>query len=208
MRVHHLPTQLAAVLRAGAGGGRPRRRRHHLTPLRRGERLMRPWPRPTHAVLDAPADRARDDPFSLDARPERALMQAVKDRFDPEDHCNPGLLPMSLQELIDDCVHCGFCLPTCPTYDLWSEEMDSPRGRIVLMRSSRTARSRAELVTHVDRCLGCMACVTACPSGVRYDLLVNGPGPRSRRATRGRGRAPQAQGDLRARSPTTGACGR
>src|SRR6185436_6270542 len=76
-------------------------------------------------------------------------------------------------DLISDCVHCGFCLPTCPTYDLWDEEMDSPRGRIVLMRTLQDGELSPELVEHVDRCLGCMACVTACPSGVRYDLLVN-----------------------------------
>jgi glycolate oxidase iron-sulfur subunit len=77
------------------------------------------------------------------------------------------------KELLDDCVHCGFCLPTCPTYDLWSEEMDSPRGRIVLMHQLADGELSPELVTHIDRCLGCMSCVTACPSGVRYDLLVN-----------------------------------
>ena len=77
-------------------------------------------------------------------------------------------------ELIDDCVHCGFCLETCPTYSLWHEEMDSPRGRIVLIKEGLEPGSRmsAELVTHIDRCLGCMACVTACPSGVRYDKLI------------------------------------
>jgi glycolate oxidase iron-sulfur subunit len=77
-------------------------------------------------------------------------------------------------ELIDDCVHCGFCLTTCPTYDLWNEEMDSPRGRIVLMRAGLEEGSEmsAELVTHIDQCLGCMACVTACPSGVQYDKLI------------------------------------
>ena len=80
---------------------------------------------------------------------------------------------MSLQELIDDCVHCGFCLPTCPTYGLWAEEMDSPRGRIVLMGALEEGEISDELVQHVDQCLGCMACVTACPSGVQYDLLVN-----------------------------------
>ncbi len=78
-----------------------------------------------------------------------------------------------LQELIDDCVHCGFCLPTCPTYGLWAEEMDSPRGRIVLMGALEEGEISDELVQHVDNCLGCMACVTACPSGVQYDLLVN-----------------------------------
>jgi glycolate oxidase iron-sulfur subunit len=74
-------------------------------------------------------------------------------------------------DLIDDCVHCGFCLPTCPTYVLWGEEMDSPRGRIVLMKEGHQEIS-APLVGHLDNCLGCMACVTACPSGVQYDKLL------------------------------------
>jgi glycolate oxidase iron-sulfur subunit len=77
-------------------------------------------------------------------------------------------------ETIADCVHCGFCLPTCPTYVLWDEEMDSPRGRIVLMRAGLEEDSEltAASVEHFDNCLGCMACVTACPSGVRYDQLI------------------------------------
>jgi glycolate oxidase iron-sulfur subunit len=83
-------------------------------------------------------------------------------------------------ELIDDCVHCGFCLPTCPTYVLWSEEMDSPRGRIVLMKEGHEEIS-APLVTHLDRCLGCMACVTACPSGVQYDKLIEDARPQLER---------------------------
>jgi glycolate oxidase iron-sulfur subunit len=74
-------------------------------------------------------------------------------------------------DLIADCVHCGFCLPTCPTYVLWGEEMDSPRGRIVLMKQGHEEIS-APLVEHLDNCLGCMACVTACPSGVQYDKLL------------------------------------
>ena len=76
--------------------------------------------------------------------------------------------------IVSDCVHCGFCLPTCPTYSLWAEEMDSPRGRIVLIGEGHEQGSRVSdaLVTHLDRCLGCMACVTACPSGVRYDALI------------------------------------
>src|SRR6266516_2743840 len=77
-------------------------------------------------------------------------------------------------DVIADCVHCGFCLPTCPTYSLWDEEMDSPRGRIVLMKGGLEEGSDLSrtMVTHIDRCLGCMACVTACPSGVRYDQLI------------------------------------
>ena len=75
-------------------------------------------------------------------------------------------------ELIDDCVHCGFCLATCPTYQLWGEEMDSPRGRIDLMRAGNEGAPLTEsMVGHFDACLGCMACVTACPSGVQYDRL-------------------------------------
>jgi len=76
--------------------------------------------------------------------------------------------------LIDTCVHCGFCLPTCPTYALWGEEMDSPRGRIYLMSAGLDGRAEmtAPLVRHFDACLGCMACVTACPSGVQYSPLI------------------------------------
>src|SRR4051812_15098948 len=78
-----------------------------------------------------------------------------------------------LPQLLDDCVHCGFCLPTCPTYILWGEEMDSPRGRIYLMREHVEGEPLTDaMVTHFDRCLGCMACVTACPSGVQYDRLI------------------------------------
>jgi glycolate oxidase iron-sulfur subunit len=77
------------------------------------------------------------------------------------------------RELIGDCVHCGFCLPTCPTYLLWGEEMDSPRGRIHLMAQAVEGEPLTDSMTeHFDRCLGCMACVTACPSGVQYDKLI------------------------------------
>jgi glycolate oxidase iron-sulfur subunit len=85
-------------------------------------------------------------------------------------------------ELIDDCVHCGFCLPTCPTYALWGEEMDSPRGRIALMQLGHEQPELSDtMVTHFDRCLGCMACVTACPSGVKYDLLLQETRPQVER---------------------------
>ncbi|WP_327584444.1 heterodisulfide reductase-related iron-sulfur binding cluster [Nonomuraea sp. NBC_00507] len=76
-------------------------------------------------------------------------------------------------KLINDCVHCGFCLPTCPTYLLWGEEMDSPRGRIHLMQQHVEGTPiTPEMAGHFDACLGCMACVTACPSGVKYDRLI------------------------------------
>lgn len=86
-------------------------------------------------------------------------------------------------ELLADCVHCGFCLPTCPTYTLWGEEMDSPRGRIYLMEMARKGEIGLEgaFTTHMDRCLGCMACVTACPSGVQYDQLLEATRPQIER---------------------------
>jgi glycolate oxidase iron-sulfur subunit len=89
----------------------------------------------------------------------------------------PGETPLDpsglLRELASDCVHCGFCLPSCPTYQLWGEEMDSPRGRIHLITQILDGTEGTEAAaTHLDRCLGCMACVTACPSGVRYDRLI------------------------------------
>ncbi|HEX3649054.1 MAG TPA: heterodisulfide reductase-related iron-sulfur binding cluster [Pseudonocardiaceae bacterium] len=77
------------------------------------------------------------------------------------------------RELIEDCVHCGFCLTTCPTYTLWGEEMDSPRGRIYLMKEGLDGAPLSDsMVQHFDACLGCMACVPACPSGVRYNRLI------------------------------------
>ena len=74
---------------------------------------------------------------------------------------------------VSTCVHCGFCLPACPTYKVLGEEMDSPRGRIFLMKSVlEGAVPLASALPYVDRCLGCVACVTACPSGVAYGELL------------------------------------
>jgi glycolate oxidase iron-sulfur subunit len=78
-----------------------------------------------------------------------------------------------LREAVKDCVHCGFCLPACPTYQLWGEEMDSPRGRVHLVSQVLDGSPlTAAAASHFDRCLGCMACMTACPSGVKYDVLI------------------------------------
>ena len=79
-----------------------------------------------------------------------------------------------LEPLIDKCVHCGFCLPTCPSYILLGQEMDSPRGRIYMMKAGTEGRITMNdgMVAHFDTCLGCMACETACPSGVRYAPLI------------------------------------
>jgi glycolate oxidase iron-sulfur subunit len=80
----------------------------------------------------------------------------------------------TFEDILSDCVHCGFCLPACPTYRSWGNEMDSPRGRIDLMLGLHQGKIDLDdaVVEHFDRCLGCMACVTACPSGVRYDMLI------------------------------------
>jgi glycolate oxidase iron-sulfur subunit len=86
-----------------------------------------------------------------------------------------GILDPSgeLRSVADNCVHCGFCLPACPTYQLWGEEMDSPRGRIHLISQMLDGAQISEAAaSHLDRCLGCMACLPACPSGVRYDRLI------------------------------------
>ncbi len=89
-----------------------------------------------------------------------------KSRFDPQ---HPPAA-----DLLSVCVHCGFCLQTCPTYMLWGKEVDSPRGRIYLMNMA--AQGEAELtpqyISHFDHCLGCQTCVTACPSGVKYGKLI------------------------------------
>jgi len=87
------------------------------------------------------------------------------------------------RELVDDCVHCGFCLPACPTYLLWGREADSPRGRIYLMRAGLEGRAEwnDSFQRPFDTCLGCMACVTACPSGVQYDRLIEAARPQIER---------------------------
>ena len=86
----------------------------------------------------------------------------------------PGEPGARARSPVDDCVHCGFCLPHCPTYVSWGQEMDSPRGRIDLFRAVEDGRIALDegVVQHFDRCLGCMGCMTACPSGVRYDVII------------------------------------
>lgn len=85
--------------------------------------------------------------------------------------------------LIDSCVHCGFCLATCPSYRIIGKEMDSPRGRIYLMDAINKGEAGIDQTTsqHFDSCLGCLACVTTCPSGVQYDQLIAATRPQIER---------------------------
>ncbi|MFT5181544.1 MAG: glycolate oxidase iron-sulfur subunit [Alphaproteobacteria bacterium] len=78
-------------------------------------------------------------------------------------------------DILRACVHCGFCTATCPTYVLLGDELDSPRGRIYMMKQmfEEAAPATAEVVTHIDRCLSCLSCMTTCPSGVHYQHLVD-----------------------------------
>src|SRR5258706_4645636 len=79
------------------------------------------------------------------------------------------------EKILRACVHCGFCTATCPTYVLLGDELDSPRGRIYLIKNmlEREGPVPAETVKHIDRCLSCLACMTTCPSGVHYMHLVD-----------------------------------
>src|SRR3984957_17332753 len=78
-----------------------------------------------------------------------------------------------MMHAVEACVHCGFCLPTCPTYVVLGQEMNSPRGRIVLMKETLEGRFGAdETKPYIDFCLGCLACETSCPSGVPYGQLL------------------------------------
>lgn len=92
--------------------------------------------------------------------------------IDPKEHGPRGA---AMAGAVQSCVHCGFCLAACPTYSVLGEEMDSPRGRIYLMKNVLEGNLEAEEAQpYIDRCLGCMGCVPACPSGVPYgDLLTS-----------------------------------
>ena len=78
-------------------------------------------------------------------------------------------------KILRACVHCGFCTATCPTYVLLGDELDSPRGRIYLIKDmlENERAATADVVKHIDRCLSCLACMTTCPSGVHYMHLVD-----------------------------------
>ncbi|RZL87105.1 MAG: 4Fe-4S dicluster domain-containing protein, partial [Variovorax sp.] len=93
--------------------------------------------------------------------------------FSPAQLADPATA--TSESVIRKCVHCGFCTATCPTYVLLGDELDSPRGRIYLIKDMLEGERTptAEVVKHVDRCLSCLACMTTCPSGVNYMHLVD-----------------------------------
>jgi glycolate oxidase iron-sulfur subunit len=97
----------------------------------------------------------------------------VQTQFSPEQLADPAMA--SSEGVIRKCVHCGFCTATCPTYVLLGDELDSPRGRIYLIKDmlENERTPSAEVVKHVDRCLSCLSCMTTCPSGVNYMHLVD-----------------------------------
>jgi len=125
-----------------------------------------------------PSDRtlARDSQFLAQNPHLEARDEALDSSSLAIDREFPGFDPQNPppQAGLDTCVHCGFCLATCPSYRVLGTEMDSPRGRIYLMDAIVKDRAplQASTTAHFDSCLGCFACVTACPSGVPYDQLI------------------------------------
>ncbi|MFT6076557.1 MAG: glycolate oxidase iron-sulfur subunit, partial [Yoonia sp.] len=93
--------------------------------------------------------------------------------FTPEQLTDPAI--QRSNEILRSCVHCGFCTATCPTYQVLGDELDSPRGRIYLIKDmlENNRKPDAKTVKHIDRCLSCLACMTTCPSGVHYMHLVD-----------------------------------
>jgi glycolate oxidase iron-sulfur subunit len=97
----------------------------------------------------------------------------MQTQFKPEQLLDPET--GAAEAVIRKCVHCGFCTATCPSYVLLGDELDSPRGRIYLIKEmlENEAKPSAEVVKHIDRCLSCLSCMTTCPSGVNYMHLVD-----------------------------------
>src|SRR5438874_3840873 len=97
----------------------------------------------------------------------------MQTNFTPEQLQDPHIAVAN--QILRKCVHCGFCTATCPTYVLLGDELDSPRGRIYLIKNmlERGEAATSETVKHIDRCLSCLACMTTCPSGVNSMHLVD-----------------------------------
>src|SRR5918995_1867659 len=103
----------------------------------------------------------------------RAELRTMQTNFTPDQLKDSATA--SSEKILRTCVHCGFCTATCPTYLLLGDELDSPRGRIYLIKDMLESGKPAspEVVKHIDRCLSCLSCMTTCPSGVHYMHLVD-----------------------------------
>src|SRR5919106_5790223 len=97
----------------------------------------------------------------------------MQTNFTPDQLADPDVAES--ERIVRTCVHCGFCTATCPTYVLLGDELDSPRGRIYLIKDmlENAKPASARTVLHIDRCLSCLSCMTTCPSGVHYMHLVD-----------------------------------
>src|SRR5712675_1950636 len=161
-------------------------------------RQRRRWPRyavarargdsPQRRGISSPAggpcrlERTRSPQFRSEkhpqSRPDDARVRDMKTEFSPAQLANPDIA--EADKILRACVHCGFCTATCPTYVLLGDELDSPRGRIYLIKEmlekggpEGAKTIGTETVKHIDRCLSCLACMTTCPSGVHYMHLVD-----------------------------------
>eukprot|EP01036_Dinobryon_divergens_P001530 gene1530-1998_t len=107
------------------------------------------------------------------SRPGRPEADRMQTNFTSAQLADPQIA--SSEKILRTCVHCGFCTATCPTYLLLGDELDSPRGRIYLIKDmlENGKPANAEVVKHIDRCLSCLSCMTTCPSGVHYMHLVD-----------------------------------
>ena len=117
-----------------------------------------------------PQLRSEEHPQS---RPDDARIRDMKTEFSLTQLADPDIA--EADKILRACVHCGFCTATCPTYVLLGDELDSPRGRIYLIKEmlEKDRPPTPEVVKHIDRCLSCLACMTTCPSGVNYMHLVD-----------------------------------
>ena len=97
----------------------------------------------------------------------------MQTRFSARQLADPDVA--ASEQILRKCVHCGFCTATCPTYVLLGDELDSPRGRLYLVKDmlENDRPATRDVVRHVDRCLSCLACMTTCPSGVHYQHLID-----------------------------------
>ena len=150
----------------------------HATLLRASEQVRRnvdvfhPQARRARALERARPPQLRSEKHPQ-SRPDDARVRDMKTEFSLAQLADPDIA--EADKILRACVHCGFCTATCPTYVLLGDELDSPRGRIYLIKEmlEKDKPPTAEVVKHIDRCLSCLACMTTCPSGVNYMHLVD-----------------------------------